>query len=514
MVTVSDRWKQVHMDYLVPLSDVQIEYHVTDPEVQDDLTPSATPEASFSSAANMVEELREEEIKYAMLEQNIWLLDKSYTAFPNVVPAADGFVSSNLSDADGTFSMIPTITLSFSQVHPNTIPGISFIWSKAYDEFATRFQVTAYNGSTVVATRLVEDNRDVNSQVWMDLAGYDKIVIEILTWCLPYRRARLLECLLGIKQVYTKVDLFGFSHEQTVDLLSATLPKNSIVFQLDNVDERWNPDNPEGAEKYLLQKQMLKVKYGFLIDGAMEWIRGGTFYMSEWNTPANGLTASFTARDMLEFCGDVYTGPRSGTLLAIAQSALEQSGVGLEDVILDSSLAAVTTDFTADEGEYSCAEVLQMCANAAKCCMWQCRDGILHIEPLDTTLTDYVIGTLENGMSNSYAHPEFTLTKELKSVDVNSGMGTAVNSATGTIQTASNPLIVDATVATAVAEWCRDCLKNRKILSGSFRADPRLDALDKVTVVSKYSSSPVYVTSIKYEYNGAFKGTYEGRVVE
>ena len=69
-------------------------------------------------------------------------------------------------------------------------------------------------------------------------------------------------------------------------------------------------------------------------------------------------------------------------------------------------------------------------------------------------------------------------------------------------------------MATAVAEWCKDCLKGRKTLSGTFRADPRLDALDKVTVVSKYSSSPVYITSIKYDYNGAFRGTYEGRVAE
>jgi hypothetical protein len=133
---------------------------------------------------------------------------------------------------------------------------------------------------------------------------------------------------------------------------------------------------------------------------------------------------------------------------------------------------------------------------------------------LSTTLTDYVIGTMENGLSNAYDHPEFTLSKELKSVRVNGGQGVAAHSETGMIQEVSNPLIVDGTTANAVAAWCADCLKNRKTLSGSFRADPRLDALDKVTVVSKYSSSPVYITNIKYEYNGAFRATYEGRVAE
>jgi len=50
-------------------------------------------------------------------------------------------------------------------------------------------------------------------------------------------------------------------------------------------------------------------------------------------------------------------------------------------------------------------------------------------------------------------------------------------------------------------------------LSGEFRADPRLDVLDRITVVSKYSSSPLYITDIKYTYNGAFRGSFSGRVI-
>ena len=83
-----------------------------------------------------------------------------------------------------------------------------------------------------------------------------------------------------------------------------------------------------------------------------------------------------------------------------------------------------------------------------------------------------------------------------------------------TLDMLNKGILTDEATANAVAEWCKDCLKGRKTLSGSFRADPRLDALDRVTVISKYSSSPVYITNIKYDYNGAFRGTYEGRVAE
>lgn len=515
MISVSEQWKTIQKEMLLPISEIEIEYNVTEPGVQADASSTATPEETFSGAENVVQELLTDEPKYATLEHNLWILDGSFEVLPVDVPMASGFISSNLSEADKTFATVPTITVTFSEVHYGTVPGLTFVWSKAYNEWAEEFRITAYNGNTVVAQTEVAGNRDVTSYVWTAIQGYNKIVIEILKWCLPYRRARLTECLIGIKKVYTKNDLMGFEHEQSADLLSAELPKNAIVFKLDNSQNIWNPDNPSGAEKYLMEKQTLSVKYGFHMNGGVEWIRAGTFYMSEWQTPANGMEASFTARDILEFCGDIYTGPRSGTLLSIVQAALEQSGVASDTYVLDESkLSAVSTNFSADASEYSCAEVLQMCANAACCCLWQCRDGFLHIEPVGVELTDYVIGQLSDGVNNSYSHPEFELTKELKSVSVNSGMGLAANSVTGNIQTVDNPLIVNTATANAVAAWCRDCLKNRKIVSGEFRADPRLDALDTVTVVSKYGSNSVQITNVKYTYNGAFKGTFEGRVAE
>lgn len=515
MIAVSNAWKASQLETLVPMSDIRIEYNVTDPGVQDEaVSTTTTTEETYSSVDDVVNEEALNEPLYATLEHNSWILNKSRSALPDSPAQTDGFVSRNLSDANGVFTEIPTIVISFSQIHTNNVPGLSITWSRAYEEYATRFRITVYNGTTVVKTILVEDNRSVSHNVWETISGYDKITLEILEWCKPYRRARLMEVLIGIKQVYTKADLMGFSHEQTADLLSGSLPKNSIVFQLDNSDNRWNPDNPVGTEQYLIQRQTLIVRYGLRINGEMEWIRAGTFYMSEWDTPSNGITASFTARDMLEFCTEVYEGATSGTLLSIAQAALLQSGIDLEDVVLSETLGSVQADFSEDYAENTCAEILQMVANAGRCCIWQDRDGVLHIEPLNTTLTDYVIGTMENGLSNAYEHPEFTLSKELKSVRVNSGQGEAIHSDTGMVQEVSNPLIVDEATANAVAEWCKDCLKARKTLSGTFRADPRLDVLDKVTVVSKYSTSPVYITSIKYDYNGAFRGTYEGRVAE
>ena len=73
-----------------------------------------------------------------------------------------------------------------------------------------------------------------------------------------------------------------------------------------------------------------------------------------------------------------------------------------------------------------------------------------------------------------------------------------------------NPLVsVDR--AAAVAQWVADYLKNRRIYTGTWRADPRLDALDRAKIENQFSESGVLVTQIEYTYNGAWRGSYEGR---
>ena len=108
----------------------------------------------------------------------------------------------------------------------------------------------------------------------------------------------------------------------------------------------------------------------------------------------------------------------------------------------------------------------------------------------------------------------YDISKNLQSVNVNKGLSVSVTGADGEVQTIENPLIQSQAVADAVAEWVKGILSNRKTLSGSFRPDPRLDALDLITVTNKYASMSMYVTSVTFEYNGAFTGDYEGRIIE
>ena len=511
MQSVSQAWKDAQEQTLVPESYVEVILNVGDPDAQKDTTAEDNGHEDFSNVERIADETVKEAVKWGTLETDLWILDGSVQILPDEGPYGNGgYIGNVLSDATGSYSPLPIITITFSKPYALLIPGITVIWARAYDEYASKFRVTVYNGETVQKTITVEDNTDVEAVVEEDLQNYDKITVEVLEWCRSDRRARIESIVIGIKKTYDKAKLLNYSHSMEVDPLSAELPKAEISFEVENLNGEYNPDNPTGAEKYLNERQSVTVRYGYKLNGKIEWIRAGTFYLNEWVTPQNGITATFGARDLLEFMSDEYAGTSSGTFHQIAVDALEQANLPITDEggdrwVLDESLAGLTAPSGVDLTGYTIAEVLQLVANAACCVLYQDREGILHIEPLADGETDYEIKQF-----NSYANSEISLTKQLKAVNVNDGAAVVTKESVGETEKVDNPLISSARAQT-VAQWAADFLENRKILSGNFRADPRLDALDRVTTINQFAESTVLVTSINYTYNGAFRGSYEGR---
>lgn len=511
MQSVSQVWKNAQEQTLVPESYVEVILNVGDPESQADAQSESNGEMEFSDSESLVQETEKSPARYAMLERNIWLLDGSFEILPDNPPYGEnGYIGNALSDDNGEFAVTPTITISFSKTFVDLIPGITITWGTAYGEWADSFKVTAYNGANIVISKTITGNKGLTSVVEMDIQNYNKITVEVLKWCLPSRRARIESIIIGIEKTYSKSDLMNYSHTMFVDPLSAELPRAEIKFEIQNLNGEYNPDNPQGSEKYLMERQAITARYGYKLNGSVEWIKAGTFYMSEWETPQNGITATFTARDRLEFMSDSYTGSSSGTLMQIATAALKQADLpkmpdGSDPWTLDTSLSNINAPDGVDLSQTSIAEVLQYVANAACCVFYQDREGRLLIEPLAEGETDYEINQFR-----SYANSEISLTKQLKAVDVNDGDSVITVSTVGETQKVNNPLISQER-AQAVGQWVANYLQNRRLLNGNFRADPRLDALDRIKNENQFAETIVLVTEIQYTYNGAFRGTYSGR---
>ena len=169
---------------------------------------------------------------------------------------------------------------------------------------------------------------------------------------------------------------------------------------------------------------------------------------------------------------------------------------------------------TLPNGELTCAVVVQMCANAAVCVVYQDREGELYIKPQNKANTGYIIP-----LSLSFAHPEIELSKPLKNVSVAYGTDSKYELSVGNAgetQTVSNSLVSSEAQAASIATWVKTTLSTRKTVSGEYRADPRLDLFDVVVVQSdKYGELPnVAITDVKYTFSGSFRGSYKGRVLE
>lgn len=504
MIAVSDAWKAMHQRFLLPETFVEISCAITEVGVQEEATASGEIQEIISDISGVTGTSGEETVKrYATLEPNLWLLDGSRNVVPTEGPYANaGYVSNKANTG--------SVTLRLSKVHTASIPGVTITWSREYGEYATAFTVTAKKGTTVVAETTVTDNKSNHSLVYLDISNYDSLTVTVHAWSIPNHRTRIDLVRLGLDLTFTKQEILHYTHEQTGCLVSGELPKNSIEFSLDNSDNRWNPHNPTGLEQYLSEQQRLTVRYGMDIDGTTEWIPAGVFYLSEWRTPANGLEASFVARDPFEFWlqqenPSALTDQLSG-LVETATSLTIPAGCA---IIMDASMNNYNAYY---DGDGTQAEIVQKAANAGGCIIRCARDGNIYIEPLSTKQSDFTVTT-----AISYGYPEMTLSKRLAAVSVDYGANAPYVLNVGSVgetQTVENSFITTKAQATMVAGRVKNALISRQSITGEFRADPRLDVFDVVSVESKYGVlSPVVLTSIKYDFSGAFKATYKGQVL-
>lgn len=506
MVSVSDAWKEVHKERLLPESFVEISVGISDVGATDTATVTGENEAVFSNTEAITGRIRTSQTRYATLEHNLWVLDGSH----NIMPDLDSYSSPGYASNGGSAS----VTLATDEVREMTVPGFTITWSSEYGEYPTKFTVMAWNSDNPyghVGYVIVNNNTSNVSEVDLAVTGYDRVTVTVNEWNQPDHRARLDRFAFGHSATFTKNDILNFTHEQTGCINSGEIPKSSITFSLDNSDGKWNPYNPQGIGKYLKERQPVTVRYGLNVNGSVEWIDAGRFYLSDWNAPANGLEATFTARDVFEYLLNTKNEvSRSGTLTEIVRSVTTENLPTDVAVNIDSSLDFYTAEY-ADNG--TLAEIVQRCANAAGCVIRIDRAGDLNIEPLNRTPSDYVVKA-----AVSYAHPETTLSKLMKDVSVRYGENKVhvlpVNT-TGETQTVDNTMIVTDKQAEVVSLRVKHALESRKTVSGEFRADPRLDVFDIVTVESKYGVvESVVITNVRYTYSGAFRGTYTGRVVD
>jgi len=650
-----EQWNKNQGEKLTSEGFVELTYTINDPDAEASAASEHThrlSERSMPEGFNppLLDETERRVTPLATLEQDLWLLNGTKVTASNIDEenGYTGFISRELCDERGNFKDNPRIQIDLKDT-VSILPGLIMTWSTAFGDYPTEFKIISYSNNQQ-ESKTVSDNTDTVSTVIFEMTNIDRIDVEVLKWSTSHRRARIERIFLGLQKTYTKNNLLGFATSQSIDVLSASLPKYDVSFEVDNRDGNFDPLNPEGLSKYMIERQEISTRYGFKLDDEIQWIPGGVYYLSDWSAPQNGMSASFRARDLLGFLNRTYHKGRfknAGiSLYELAERVLEEAnlpqrrtdtGTNKSPWELDEVLKSVRT--TAPLPICTLGECLQLIANAGCCAIFFDRDGILYIKRLIDGTHAIVEPKEEDGVEeallninddNSYTRPEISLTKPVKQVDVSMysfttetertdiyegtllletgenefiieysdfaenidemidevrfSDGRAANSAgvmvlrgdgntkffakscklvllsthaelvscrvvlsgnvrrssetiittqvasqhSGETQPLENPLITNIGHAREVGEWLRDNLTRRKHLSLDWRADPRIDAGDIVTVgnieeivcadtgnilVEGRDGDEVRIVSSSFSFSGAFKGKVEGVVI-
>lgn len=422
MQTVSEKWKEMHEQTLLPESFIEINFGEGDPVAQEDGSIPTNGAVHFANPTMVLSEVDKTVTPYATLEQNMWVLDGSMKALPTSNYGYVGYISSVVSNDKGEFTSEPIVSLDFTQVHSEMLRGITIDWGTANDEYAVNFTVTAYNGTEVVATKSVTDNNTVRTMVLCDIGNYNRITITVHKWCLPYHRVRIGEIYLGLKRTLSKKELLSFNYSQSIDPISSELPQTKVKFSVEDYANLYNPDNSNGLFEYLHKGQEMTVRFGYKVDDSVEWIDGGLFYLSEWSHKPNGNCIDLTTKDMVGYGTKLHNakltfdGKTTRSLYDLAEEVLIFADLpllsdGRVRWVIDESLKDIYT--TAPLPLDTMSNCLQLIANAGCCVFYQDRQGILHIEKLNRTISDYAMTS-----RSSFSKPESTRSELCEGISV------------------------------------------------------------------------------------------------
>ncbi len=366
----------------------KVSFEILAVEAYEDASFVVSGEAPISRLSQAINKIREMSRKYATYESDYFRLDGTFYIPPkeNEGDSELGWWSDVISDQDGIFATRPTITFTFTKPHSSI--GLTFTFDNQADEYPSEFSINTYSATDVLlVSQTITNNSSSVYYFDVPLDNYKKIVIEIIKWAKPYRRARLVEVDFGVVREYTGDKLISFKVIEEMDLLTSTVPSNEMQFVLDNSDQLFNILNPNGIYRYLVPNQEMTAQIGLLIgENKYEWIPMGKYFLTEWTVEEGAMTSTFVGRDIFTKLEAVdYTTLLQDTnLYDLAEDILIKSEV--EKYQIDETLKLIPTKGFVEP--IKVRQALQMIAIAGRCVVRQVRDGAIVIEHFEELTFD------------------------------------------------------------------------------------------------------------------------------
>ena len=494
----------------------RVTFDISDVTARGDVNDiSTTIESIISDKQQLINKKREQSVNIATWEPNRFKLDGSFSfADDNMANNGElGFVSDNLCSENGIFELEPTLIFTFGGPHSSM--GITLTFDVLNEEYATEFIINAYDGANnLIISKHVVDNDLVQVAAIGQFYLYKKIEVIIKKWSKPYRRSRVVEMDFGIVKVYTDNNLIKMDLVDEMDIITKILPSSEFKFTVDNANRDFNILNPDGFHKFLQQRQNVVPEIGVLVGTTTEYIQLGNFYLMEWSSDEGSLTATFTARNIIDLMSSYdYENLVAKTSYTLYQMAVDIFSIcGITNYEIDIALQGIQTKALVKKN--NCRNVLQFIAVAGMCNVFVTRDDKLILKQLSFGNS---IDTID--MGNMYKEPQIQLDKIAKSVevayysDVNTKQLTTINNTDkGDALKVDNALINTVGHATNVANWILSQMNYRAIYTANWRGNPAHELSDIVTIEDSYNqNNKTIITKIELTYQGYLEGKTEAR---
>lgn len=495
----------------------KIVFSIIDNTAPNDTTIIANNEQnSVSRIADIVNNKQDASHKWSTLEAGYLVLDGKNKVTPKTTDTVSvdvGYWSGQLSNNIGEFENPIILTFSFASLHSSL--GLTLIFD---DEYATAFDIAFYANDTLILEENVTNN---NSSVYVlneSVDNYNKLVLTFYATKNPNRRLRLYEAIFGVIKTFTDNEIVNLDITRELNIIDEVLPSSEIDFTIDNLDKRFNILNPTGIYKYLQTNQLIHSYIGVYINEEdIEYMETGQYYLDEWET--DGITASFTARDILYFIPDdmTYTVSSNTTKTLMDWLITLFSEAGISEYSIDGIMddISVTTRFD----ETSIKSLIKSVCIAGNCLIYVDVNNAVIVEKIAQNTDDNI------ELDNMYSYPKVKLDTAYNTVKVGVYSASSkkvtsyvsVNNITNNepvveYTVSDNPFITSSTIATNVANYYLSILTRRELYNVDWRQNPALDINNIVMVEDNFEvNGDVIITKQEYNYAGYLKGSTEGR---
>lgn len=335
----------------------------------------------------------------ATLELNRWTLNGKDVILRNPNTLNDGFVSSKMSGADGTFTAQAVLTRNFSNAH--SFAGITLTFDTRNNDYPTALTVAFWSGGekvdevslTPTGTTVAAETAELN---------IDKVEVTFDAM-LPYRRPRVERVLFGLEVRYLNDDIVSCKQSHDVDPLSRRLPQEKAEYTILDYEHKYDPDNATGAYRFVDVNSPVTIRHGYTLpDGSVEWLKADRYLLTAKPSVKNSQ-ATFTATGLIESLNGIFykgtTGQKNFYDMAVAvlqDANLTPTEQGDDPWDIDESLQQMlTTAVLPIDTHKNC---LQLIAHACRCRLYTDDDNIIHIKPFGVTVNGIYEGDFtDNG---------------------------------------------------------------------------------------------------------------------